>query len=113
MIRPQIAAWALWILFLLTWYAAMLWTAKAVTRETRGLRILYFVAYAIGFCLLFSVPGWFRHGNAIAWHPPAVTLPLWAESAAVGWALVAAELGADAYDDYARRTPMLVPFAPV
>jgi protein-S-isoprenylcysteine O-methyltransferase Ste14 len=102
MIRPQIAAWALWILFLLSWYAAMLWTAKAVTRETRGLRILYFVAYAIGFCLLFSVPGWFRHGDAAAWHPPTVTRPLWPESASAGWALVAAELAAFAFAWWAR-----------
>jgi len=102
MIRPQIAAWALWILFLLSWYAAMLWTAKAVTRERLGRRSLYFLAYAIGFWLLFAIPDWFRHGDPRAWHPPAFTLPLWNESPAAGWALVAAELAGFAFAWWAR-----------
>jgi protein-S-isoprenylcysteine O-methyltransferase Ste14 len=102
MIRPQLAAWALWILFLVSWYAAMLWTAKAVTRERRGRRSLYFLAYTLGFVLLFAVPEWFRHGDPAAWRPPAATLPLWVESAAAGWALVAAELAAFAFAWWAR-----------
>jgi protein-S-isoprenylcysteine O-methyltransferase Ste14 len=102
MIRPQLAAWALWILFLVSWYAAMLWTAKAVTRETSGRRILYFLAYALGFWLLFSVPEWFQHGDATAWRADAVARPLWVESAPVGWALVAAEVAAFLFAWWAR-----------
>ena len=102
MIRPELAAWALWILFLASWYAAMLWTAKAVTREKAGRRILYLLAYALGFWLLFCLPGWFRHGDPSHWRPPAFTLRLWREGLAAGWALVAAEVAAFAFAWWAR-----------
>ena len=101
MIRPQIAAWALWMLFLVSWYAAMLWTAKTVTRETWGRRSLYFLAYAIGFYLLFAIPQWFQRGDPHR-HPLAAALPLWSGGDAVGWALVAAELAAFAFAWWAR-----------
>src|SRR5689334_14396588 len=80
----------------------MLWTAKAVTRERMSRRILYFLAYSVGFWLLFALPDWFRYRDARGWHPLAFALPLWGENAAVGWLLVAAELAAFAFAWWAR-----------
>ena len=195
MMSPQFAAYGLWMLFLVSWYAAMLWTAKAVTRESQLHRLLYFLAYAVGFAFLFSRPEWFRAGGRLGFLQPLWRLDwvlggillvaqlaafafawwarlhlgrLWsgmltireghkvidtgpyrlvrhpiytgfigacwtlalikATPAALGGAAILAlvmaikakneesflrrELGSHAYDDYARRTPMLIPFAP-
>src|SRR4051812_40380659 len=95
--NPPLVATGLWLPFLVSWYAAMLWTAKAVTREGRARRLAYFLAYALGFALLFSQPQWFRGGG-----PRPLLHPLWLASTAVGWGLVAVELAAFAFAWWAR-----------
>ena len=85
---PYWAAWGLWIAFVASWYAAALWTAKAVRGNSRASRSLDYFAYAVGFTLLF-IPSRASHG-------------LWREAAGVGWTLVAAEAGAFAFAWWAR-----------
>lgn len=184
---PLKAAIALWAVFLLSWYAAMLWTAKAVARTSAASRVRDYVIYAIGFGLLLAP----REHDVLLWHTPPlagwtlvaaeaaafafawwarvhlgrlwsgmITLreghhvvdtgpyrlvrhPIYTGFLGAGWALallmgsalglagaavltlqmawkakreerfLREELGADAYDSYAARTPMLIPFAPV
>jgi protein-S-isoprenylcysteine O-methyltransferase Ste14 len=97
---PQLAAILLWLIFLLSWHAAMLWTARAVTREKMRLQFLYFAGFVIGFVLLFIRPEWFGRPGA---HPPGAWLrPIRAEPAALAWALVAVQLAGFAFAWWAR-----------
>jgi protein-S-isoprenylcysteine O-methyltransferase Ste14 len=97
---PEPAAILLWLLFLLSWHAAMLWTARAVTRETLWRRLLYLGAFVIGFGLLFMRPEWF--GPRAAHRPPAWLRPLWRDDSALAWALVAVQLAGFAFAWWAR-----------
>ena len=85
---PYGAAWSLWIVFVVGWYAAALWTAKAVRGNSRASRSLDYLAYTVGFVLLFI--------------PPRVPAGLWREPAVVGWALVGVEIAAFAFAWWAR-----------
>ncbi|HEX5183787.1 MAG TPA: isoprenylcysteine carboxylmethyltransferase family protein [Allosphingosinicella sp.] len=97
---PQLAAILLWLLFLLSWHAAMLWTARTVSRERMWLQTLYFAGFVIGFCLLFMRPEWW--GQRAAHHPPVWLRPLWDGPSALAWALVAAQLAGFAFAWWAR-----------
>lgn len=97
--RPEMAALLLWLLFLLSWHGAMLWTSRAVTRETLGKRLVYFLCFAAGFVLLFIRPEWF--GPRAASHPPSWLRMLW-NSAGAGWLLVLVELAAFGFAWWAR-----------
>ena len=195
------AGLALWMLFLLSWWSAALWTGKAVSRGALGLRLVYSAGFAVGFGLLFAAPDathpWVGRfvgsgvsvvlfwrtrgigalallameaaGFAFAWWARVHLGRLWSGMltlreghrvvdsgpyrlvrhpiytgfilAAAAYALICAtptalagafvlaivmtvkargeerllrrELGAAAYDAYAARTPMIVPFTPV
>jgi protein-S-isoprenylcysteine O-methyltransferase Ste14 len=184
---PYIAGALLWGVFMVSWYAAIGWTAKAVARTPQHERVRDFLVYILGFGLLFTprarVHGLWRDpaavgdglvgleaaGFAFAWwarvhlgrlwsgmitlreghrvvdsgpyglvrHPiytgflgaawafallvasPAALLGAAVLSAMMIWkakreeAFLRRELGAAAYDSYAARTPMLIPFTPV
>ena len=60
----------LWGAFLLSWYAAMAWTARAVARTSVGSRARDYFLYVVGFALLFTpsaqVPGLWRNPTAAA-----------------------------------------------
>lgn len=198
MVVQLIAHW-LWILFLVSWWLAMFWTAKAVSRASSAQGVLYFLGFGLGFWLLFARPSWFggsrspfmmdglhRYWNigtapgallilleaasfAFAWWARIHLGKLWSGMMTLreghrvvdtgpyrlvrhpiytgfiggGWALalikgsrfallgalvltlvmaikakdeeklLRRELREDAYDSYARRTPMLIPFMPI
>jgi len=78
------AGCALWAAFLLSWYVAMLWTARAVARTSRLSRLGDYLAYVVGFGLLF-MPPWVVHR---LWRPPALAagVLLAAEGAAFAFA---------------------------
>jgi hypothetical protein len=52
--RVDLAGGLLWGAFLVSWYAAMAWTAKAVARTSRASRVRDYLVYILGFGLLFS-----------------------------------------------------------
>lgn len=184
---PYLAGAFLWGAFIVSWCAAIAWTAKAVARTSLSSRVRDYLFYALGFSLLFTprgrMPGLWEDpalatyslvglesaGFAFAWwarvhlgrlwsgmitlreghrvvdsgpyglvrHPiytgflvaawafallvasPAALLGAVVLSAQMTWkakreeAFLRRELGAAAYDDYAARTPMLIPFTPV
>lgn len=88
----ELVATLLWWLFILTWWAAALWVAKATTKAPAGRSFAYFAGFAIGFCLLFA-------GN----HADARTGPLlWQAPPALDIALLAAQLAAFAFAWWAR-----------
>ena len=45
----ELVATLLWWLFILTWWAAALWVAKATTKAPAGRSFAYFAGFAIGF----------------------------------------------------------------
>jgi len=49
-----IAGAFLWGAFLASWYAAMLWTAKALARTSQASRLGDYLFYFVGFGLLFT-----------------------------------------------------------
>jgi len=189
----------LWILFLISWWLAMFWTAKAVSRASSRQGTLYFLGFGLGFWLIFARPEWFggsrspvvtgglhhiwetgeapgillillevasfafawwarihlgklwsgmmtlREGHRVVDTGPyrLVRHPIYTGFIGGGWALalikgsrfalagaavltvimaikakdeeklLRRELGEDAYESYARRTPMLIPFFPI
>ncbi|HEY1606373.1 MAG TPA: isoprenylcysteine carboxylmethyltransferase family protein [Allosphingosinicella sp.] len=97
---PQLAAILLWLLFLLSWHGAMLWTARVVSREKMRVQFLYFGGFVVGFALLFMRPEWF--GPPGVHRPGAWLRPLRDEPIALAWALVAAQLAGFAFAWWAR-----------
>jgi protein-S-isoprenylcysteine O-methyltransferase Ste14 len=97
---PEIFSLLLWLLFLLSWHVAMLWTARAVTRETLWRRLVYLAAFVVGFTLLFMRHQWF--GPRAADHPAGWLRPLWPEAPALAWMLVAAQFAGFAFAWWAR-----------
>jgi protein-S-isoprenylcysteine O-methyltransferase Ste14 len=86
--RPYMAGAILWGLFLISWYAAMAWTAKAVTRTSWSSRLGDYAVYALGFGLLFT--------------PSTRAQGFWESPAIVGWGLVALEIVGFAFAWWAR-----------
>ena len=82
------AGLTLWALFLVTWYLAMLWTARAVKGNSGTSRAGDLLFYVIGFGLLFTVP----------WRMPLV----WRTAGPVSAALLVAEAGFFAFAWWAR-----------
>jgi len=49
-------AYWLWFVFLVVWWLAALWTAKATSYGHIGQRLIYFFGFGLGFGLLFTTP---------------------------------------------------------
>lgn len=92
---PAKAAWLLWLAFLVTWWLAAGWAAKATVKARRRERIGWLLGFGLGFALLFAAPS----GAALhrATHPP-----LWRTPAALGVGLLAGEFAAFAFAWWAR-----------
>lgn len=98
--NAPLLGYSLWLAFIASWWVAMLWTGKAVSRGAAGQRVGYTVGFAIGFTLLFA-------SAAIGWHPdthlwPVPLRPLWRPSALAGAILVVAEVASLAFAWWAR-----------
>ncbi|HEX3700303.1 MAG TPA: isoprenylcysteine carboxylmethyltransferase family protein [Phenylobacterium sp.] len=78
----------LWAAFLVSWYAAMLWTARAVARTSWLSRLGDYAIYFLGFGLLFT--------------PAASVPPLWPTPEPVGYGLMVLEVAAFAFAWWAR-----------
>lgn len=66
--RLDLVATVLWGVFILSWYAGMAWTARAVKRNPIASRLVDYLVYWVGFGLLL-VP---QPGIPAAWRTPAV-----------------------------------------
>jgi protein-S-isoprenylcysteine O-methyltransferase Ste14 len=87
---PFLAA-ILWWFFLVSWWLAALWVAKAARTAPLGRRLGYFAGFAIGFCALFAT-------NRLSAHPHR----LWSAPDGVRSLLVVGEIGAFAFAWWAR-----------
>ena len=96
----ETASMLLWLLFLLSWHVAMLWTARAVAREALWRRLVYLAAFVLGFGALFMRPEWW--GRHAMHRPPLWLQPLWHEPPAAAWILVGVQLAGFAFAWWAR-----------
>jgi protein-S-isoprenylcysteine O-methyltransferase Ste14 len=85
---PYLAGSLLWGVFIISWYAASAWTARAVARTSMGGRIRDYAVYILGFALLFV--------------PRARVQGLWLNSTLVGGGLIAGEIAAFGFAWWAR-----------
>ncbi|HEY2709202.1 MAG TPA: isoprenylcysteine carboxylmethyltransferase family protein [Caulobacteraceae bacterium] len=103
---PKYAAYVLWLVFLVTWYIAALWTSRTAVRAPFRTRLAYYAGFVLGFELLFQPPaGAALYGRPIltvgaAW--PASGTMLWSDSAPVAWALLGVEAAAFGFAWWAR-----------
>lgn len=100
-------AYWLWLVFIVTWWMAAVWTAKATSYGRAGQRIGYFLGFGLGFTLLFSIPPLPWHGTHIYFTigsalPLWWRLPLWRSPIWVSGALLAAQAGLFAFAWWAR-----------
>ena len=82
------AADVCWLLFIVSWNIAMLWTARATSRGPLAQRIATLAVYVLGFGLLFTTPvGSAGRGGVGLALPRVWRAPLWTFGDA-GWAPV-------------------------
>lgn len=96
-----------WVLLLISWHLAMLWSGKAIAKEAAWRRSLYLACFVLGFGLLFTPPratsflGLRLFGFA-GLTPTLWRGPLWASSEPVAWSLWLMELAGFAFAWWAR-----------
>jgi protein-S-isoprenylcysteine O-methyltransferase Ste14 len=86
--RPHLIGAFLWGAFMVSWYAASLWTGRATARTSRASRVLDYLVYFLGFALLFT--------------PRAAAPGLWRNPAPVGYGLLGLEVLGFAFAWWAR-----------
>jgi protein-S-isoprenylcysteine O-methyltransferase Ste14 len=82
------AGWTLFILFIVSWYVAMVWTSRAVKQTSGASRARDYLFYIIGFGLLFT--------------PPVYVHRMWRTPGPIAATLIAAEAGFFAFAWWAR-----------
>jgi protein-S-isoprenylcysteine O-methyltransferase Ste14 len=87
-LTPALAGALLWGAFLVSWYAAMLWTARAVASTSTASRVRDYAFYIVGFGLLFT--------------PLARVAALWANPAPAAYGLLGLEAAGFAFAWWAR-----------
>jgi protein-S-isoprenylcysteine O-methyltransferase Ste14 len=87
-LTPYLAGALLWGAFLVSWYAAMAWTARAVARTSILSRARDYLFYVIGFALLFT--------------PRARAPGLWENPALIAYGLLGLEIAGFAFAWWAR-----------
>jgi protein-S-isoprenylcysteine O-methyltransferase Ste14 len=101
-----------WLLWLISWLAAAVWSSETERRPSRRDEMTYRLVIAAGAVLLFGLYRRWVSFDIVVWRP----------GRDAAWALVAIticgfqegflrdKLGEDQYNAYARRVPMLIPF---
>lgn len=87
-LSPYLVGAFLWGAFIVSWYAAMLWTARAVARTSFVGRVGDYIFYIVGFALLFT--------------PRARAPGMWETPTAAAYVLVAVEAASFAFAWWAR-----------
>jgi len=98
-----LSAYVLWMVFIVTWWIAAIWTARAAVKASGLTRTLYFAGFVIGFGLLFTPArdAGFRGGFS-GLLPAAWRGVLWADPAWAGWTLLGLEAAGLAFAWWAR-----------
>jgi protein-S-isoprenylcysteine O-methyltransferase Ste14 len=87
-LTPQLDGAFLWGGFLVSWYLAMAWTARAVARTSIASRVRDYFLYVVGFALLFT--------------PSARVAGLWRNPPAAAYGLLALEAAGFVFAWWAR-----------
>lgn len=98
-----LSAYALWGVFILSWWIAMFWTAKATVKASGWTGAIYFAGFFIGFGLLFTPArqaGWRAGFSGVV--PPSWRALLWTNPAWVGWMLLGLVVAGLAFAWWAR-----------
>ena len=98
-----LSAYALWGVFIVSWWIAMIWTAKAAVKAPGLTRAVYAAGFFIGFGLLFTPAreaGW--QGGFSGVVPPAWRVVLWGNPDWAGWTLLAVEAAGFVFAWWAR-----------
>ena len=93
-LTPEIALIMMWAAWWISWIAAAAWSDRAVNAPAARYRVMYRLLPAVG----------------EAWLGAGMMTSGWYFKARLEERFLREELGAEAYDAYARRVPMLVPF---
>lgn len=88
----QIAFMELWALWVVSWFAAALWTSRTEKRPAYGQEVVYRVITVIGALLLFGT-------YSTRWNGPS---PLWRVDDTTGWWLLAATAAGFLFSWWAR-----------
>jgi len=71
MTTPQIAMYALWIAWFVSWHVAMLWTSRTVKRDESPARPITLAAVSLGFAGMLGVYRVKGIGELFLWTAPA------------------------------------------
>jgi protein-S-isoprenylcysteine O-methyltransferase Ste14 len=88
---PSLARW-LWLAWLISWFAAALWSDRTIGRPSLGRQVLFRLPVIAGADLLFGMHSGGRPTGALLWHP----------GAASGWALLGLTVAGLAFTWWAR-----------
>jgi len=98
-------AYGLWLAFIVSWWIAAIWTAKATVKSRGWSSMLWFAGFVIGFGLLFTPAhqdGFFAHGGFSEIVPLSSRDVLWVTPAWAGWPLFALEVAGLVFAWWAR-----------
>lgn len=88
---PSLARW-LWLAWLISWFAAALWTNRTIGRPSLGRQIVFRLPVIAGAVLLFGMHSGGRPRGTLLWHPRAAS----------GWALLGLTMAGLAFTWWAR-----------
>jgi protein-S-isoprenylcysteine O-methyltransferase Ste14 len=98
-------AYGLWGVFIVSWWIAALWTAKATVKAAGWTRLMYNAGFIIGFGLLYTparVAGLSIEGGFSGVLPPSWRTALWTTPGWAGWLLVGLEAAGFVFAWWAR-----------
>jgi protein-S-isoprenylcysteine O-methyltransferase Ste14 len=98
-------AYALWGVFIVSWWIAAMWTARATVKSRGWSTLVYNAGFIIGFGLLFTPAhraGYSIQAGFSGIVPPSWRDALWGTPALAGWMLVGLEVAGLAFAWWAR-----------
>jgi protein-S-isoprenylcysteine O-methyltransferase Ste14 len=98
-------AYGLWLAFIVSWWVAAIWTAKATVKSRGWSTVAYNAGFILGFGLLFTPAhhdGLFGQGGFSGLVPQSSRDVLWTTPAWAGWPLFALEVAGLVFAWWAR-----------
>jgi protein-S-isoprenylcysteine O-methyltransferase Ste14 len=99
------SAYGLWGAFIVSWWLAAIWTARATVKSRGWSSVLWWSGFVIGFGLLFTPAqqnSFFAHGGFSEIVPSSSRDVLWVTPAWAGWTLFALEVAGLVFAWWAR-----------